>query len=134
MQAEHHELAQMAEAQPAFYKSSRRRYFRERIHAKGCICWDIVNYSGHFCRFDASLLLRLQRALLMWGLYLGRCPRLYTAALAARAGCGGILTTSEVPANIPAGIARKEKINLWTSKDGSQLAKDGSGKRGGRSP
>ena len=30
VQAERHELAQMAEAQPAFYKSSRRRYAGEK--------------------------------------------------------------------------------------------------------
>ena len=93
VQAERHELARMAEAQPVFYKSSRRRYFRERIHAKGCICWDIVNYSGHFCRFDASLLLRLQRALPTGEHYLGRCPRLYTSALTARAACETIPIT-----------------------------------------
>ena len=29
VQAERHELARMAEAQPVFYKSSRRRYIRE---------------------------------------------------------------------------------------------------------
>ena len=93
VQAECHELARMAEALPVFYKSSRRRYFRERIHAKGCICWDIVNYSGHFCRFDASLLLRLQRALPTGEHYLGRCPRLYTSALTARAACETIPIT-----------------------------------------
>ena len=85
VQAEHHELARMAEAQPVFYKSSRRRYFRERIHAKGCICWDIVNYSGHFCRFDASLLLRLQRALPTGGTLPGALPQaLYFCAYSAR--------------------------------------------------
>ena len=86
MQAERHELARMAEAQPVFYKSSRRRY-----HSKYAYNWCYTClYNGnqrncsldftlrYFCAYSAHcgygydtwgvapgfILLRLQRALL----------------------------------------------------------------------
>ena len=102
----------MADAQPVFYKSSRRRYPRELVHAKDCAYRGIVNYGGHSCRFDASLLLRLQRALLVWGRYLGRCPRLYASALSARADGETIPIRPKMAVTIPVTIARNEKAGL----------------------
>ena len=76
VQAERHELAQMAEAQPAFYKSSRRRYIREQRQYPYYTCEYHIGCGGYPRGFDASLLLRLQRALHAGERYLGRCPRL----------------------------------------------------------
>ena len=48
-----------------------------------------------------ALFLRLQRALPMWGLYLGRCPRLYTVGLTARVDREDCPDTSKVTPSFP---------------------------------
>ena len=62
----------------------------------------------------------------MWGLYLGRYPRLYTDALAVRGDCEAIHILPQMAANSPEAVTGNEKTDLYVSKDGSQLAKDGS--------
>ena len=59
-----------------------------------------------------ALFLRLQRALYLGWPYLGRCPRLYTAAPTARAGCGDFSMKAKVVAFFPMAIAENEKTDL----------------------
>ena len=69
------------------------------------VCHD--NAYGYFCAYSAHCLRR--------GLYLGRCPRLYTATLTARAACGAIPSHPEVAATIPAMAAKNDR---WAFSNG----------------
>ena len=66
------------------------------------VCHD--NAYGYFCAYSALCPRR--------GLYLGRCPRLYTAALTARAACGDAPSTSKISASPPNAIQKNEKTDL----------------------
>ena len=84
-------------------------------------------------RFNASLLLRLQRASRGWGPYLGRCPWLYTAALTARADYktdysakNGKNKNGKKAKHSMAITTENEKTDLHVSEDGSQPAQDDS--------
>ena len=59
----------------------------------------------------------------MWGLYLGRYPRLYTDALAVRGDCEAIHILPQMAANSPEAVTGNEKTELELSKDGSQHRK-----------
>ena len=65
-----------------------------------------------YTSFNVLLLLRLQRALYLGWPYLGRCPRLYTAAPTACAGCGDFSMKAKVVAFFPMAIAENEKTDL----------------------